>query len=521
MSRTRLRTVPIPLLLLVATALGTACGPRPDAAAPPIVAGELRIAARFEPDPPQPGENALLLEIRDAAGRPVPDARVRGEAVMAAMGTMPETRSAAEVVSQGDGGYRLALELGMAGSWSLDVHVEAPERAHARLRFEVQTGVPARLVEAGGEPPAGAAGEAGEIEYYTCSMHPSVRAAAPGQCPICGMTLVPVLRSERAAAAIVLDAQRRQQIGIRTAPVLREEAVLPIRARGTLGWDETRLTDVSLKFSGWIGRTRASYLGTRVRAGEPLFDVYSPELLSAQEELLEGERRASAGSGRTLAATARRRLRLWGLRESQIDEIVRAGRSTEFVPILSPVDGTVIDKQIVDGTAVSAGQLLYRIADPSRLWVYAAIYEQDVPLVEVGQSAEIVLTYLPGERFAGKVSWIQPYLDPASRTGRVRIELDDPDGRLRPEMFASVELRVALGAQLLVPEEAILVGGRSHVVFVDRGEGRLEPREVVLGLRTPRGYVVESGLAEGEVVVTSGNFLLASESRLKSGLDVW
>jgi Cu(I)/Ag(I) efflux system membrane fusion protein len=359
------------------------------------------------------------------------------------------------------------------------------------------------------------------IHHWTCPMHPSVKSKDPGKCPICSMELVPVLNREMQSGEVILDAHRRQQIGVRTAAVGRADVVVSVRAMGALVQDETRLTDVSLKYAGWIGKVFADYRGFTVEKGAPLFSVYSPELLSAQEELLESERRAQAGSSRTLVETSRRRLRLWGMSERQIVELVKEGRASEFVPMLSPVSGTVIEKNVVDGSGVAAGQLLYRIADLSTLWVEAAVYEGDLPLVRVGQRAEVTLTYLPGEVYAATVTWVPPVLQATSRTARVRLELPNPDAALKPEMYASVEISIPLGEQLVVPVEAVVMAGRKHVVFVDLGEGRLQPRRLVLGRRTPQGFIVREGLAEGEVVVTSGNFLIASESRLKAGVDAW
>ena len=191
------------------------------------------------------------------------------------------------------------------------------------------------------------------------------------------------------------------------------------------------------------------------------------------------------------------------------------------MPIVSPVSGTVIEKNIVRGTAVGAGMRLYRIADLSTVWVDAQVYEADLPLVAAGQTAEVTLSYLPGERFNATVSYVYPYLDAATRTGRVRLDVPNPDGKLRPDMYAEVTLEIPQGEQLVVPEAAVIMAGKTNLVFLDLGEGRLKPQRIEIGRKGADGYIVLSGLKEGDVVVTAGNFLIAAESKLKSGVGRW
>ncbi len=359
------------------------------------------------------------------------------------------------------------------------------------------------------------------IEYYSCSMHPSVRSTDPGTCPICSMDLVPVTREEVETGTIVVDVGRRQLIGVKTAPVVRKNLVLDIRAVGSVTYAENRLTDITLRFSGWVGKVLADYTGITVQKDHPLFTIYSPELLSAQEEFLEESRRGGQGRDHTLREAARRRLRLWNFTARQIAELEERGEAAEYVPILSPVTGTVIEKHLVDGSAVKPGMLLYRIADLSTVWVVADIYEADIPLVQVGQAAHISLSYLPGKAFSGTVSYVYPYLEEASRTARFRLEVPNPSGALKPEMYVNVELQIPQGEQLMVPQEAVVMSGKTDLVFIDRGQGRLQPQKVRLGRKGADGFVVLDGLREGDIVVTSGNFLIAAESKLKAGLDKW
>jgi Cu(I)/Ag(I) efflux system membrane fusion protein len=214
-------------------------------------------------------------------------------------------------------------------------------------------------------------------------------------------------------------------------------------------------------------------------------------------------------------------LRLWDLADSQIDALATADKASEFIDRLSPVSGTVVEKNLVDGSARNAGELLYRIADLSQVWVEAHLYEADLGAVRVGQRAEVTLPYMPDARFSGTVSYVYPYLDADSRTMRARLEVPNPTGALKPDMFANVALEIPYGEQLVVPDGAVVMAGDTNVVFVDMGEGKLKPRKVKIGRRTPSGYIVLDGLAEGDTVVTSGTFLIAAESKLKAGLEKW
>jgi Cu(I)/Ag(I) efflux system membrane fusion protein len=360
-----------------------------------------------------------------------------------------------------------------------------------------------------------------EFSHFTCPMHPSVESMDPGQCPICSMDLVGVARADGNGGMITIDEGRRQLIGVKTAAVRRAQVVVPIHAVGKLTYDETRLVDVSLKYDAWIGEVFADYTGVAVEAGDPLFTVYSPELLSAQEELLESLRREKTQISNPLLAVARRRLRLWNLSDQQIDRLADRGTALEYIPILSPATGTVIAKHVVDGSAVRKGGMLFRIADLSSLWVEAEVYEEDAGLVQIGQTARVTLSYLPETVYEATIAYVYPYVDSSSRTVRVRLELPNADGALRPDMYANVALSIPYGERIVVPEEAVVRGGETSVVFVDLGQGRLKPRAVTLGRKTNDGLIVASGLEAGEIVVTSGNFLVASESKLRTGLDKW
>lgn len=369
---------------------------------------------------------------------------------------------------------------------------------------------------------------ADEIAYYTCSMHTSVRSEVPGACPICSMALVPVTREEVETGVVTIDAQRRQTIGVTVEPVERRALTVSVRAIGKVAYDDSRLADVTLKLRGWIGDLYADTPGELVRRGEPLFTLYSPELYAAQEELLaaaESQKtaRSSAAPARAdyLVDAARRRLRLWDIDTTQINRILRNRKAIQYVPIASPVSGYVIEKNVVEGATVEPGARLYRIAGLDEIWIEAEVYESDLGLVEKGDTARVTLPYSPGHELRGQVAFVYPYLDDATRTGRVRIVLSNPDLRLKPDMYADVELEKPLGERLAIPEDAVLYAGRRTFVFVDLGEGRLRPKAVELGRKAGDFLEVREGLAEGDRIVTSGNFLVAAESRLKRDMEHW
>ena len=366
------------------------------------------------------------------------------------------------------------------------------------------------------------------IAYYTCSMHPSVRQSGPGTCPICSMNLVPVTKKEAETGVVIVDEERRQRIGVTTAVIEEAPLTLSIRAVGKVTYDETRLVDVTLRVKGWIEKLYLDATGAPVRAGQPLFLLYSPELYAAEQELVLALRSQEEAAGTTapervssLVDSALQRLRLWGLSDGQLAELKRTKKATERRLIFAPKSGFVIEKNVVEGAAVDAGQRLYRIAPLDTVWVEADVYEADVPYVSVGQKATITLPYVAGRTYEGKVAYVYPYLEGGTRTGRIRIQIRNPRGELKPDMYANVSFERPLGKRLAVPAAAVLYTGPRRIVFVDTGEGRLRPQPVELGVRADEFYEVLSGLKAGDVVVTSGNFLIAAESRIRSAATQW
>lgn len=352
--------------------------------------------------------------------------------------------------------------------------------------------------------------------WYISQMHPWIIQPEPGQCPICGMDLVPV-DPERFAGEIAIDPVALQNIGVRLAVVTTGQPRLSIRTVGAVTFDERRLRDVDLKFSGWVEAIHIDFQGARVSAGQPLLEIYSPELLASQEEyLLLWKDRERAGFAALLEA-ARKRLELFGFAEDQLDELPERGVPEKTVTVRSPVSGVVVEKHVNEGTRVSPGMQLYRIADLGRVWVLATLYEFQLPYAAVGQRAVMTLPYVGGRRYEGKISYIYPYMETQSREAKVRLEFDNTDGSLMPGMYAEIEIEGSAGDELaLVPREAVIDTGERKVAFVSTGEGRFEPRSVELG-REVDGDKIEvlGGLAAGEKVVVSGQFLLDSESRVR------
>jgi membrane fusion protein, copper/silver efflux system len=364
--------------------------------------------------------------------------------------------------------------------------------------------------------------------HYTCPMHPSVRQSDPGQCPVCGMNLVPVTQKEAASGELVLGADRLQTIGVKTDTVERVPVASEIRAVGRVAFDETRYEDVTVKYGGYIERLYVEETGRPVRRGQTLFTLYSPELYVAQREYLTALASQHAARSTTapdradyLVNAARQKLRLWDLSEAQIQAVAEKGEPVRAIPVFSPASGYVMEKDVVQGGAVQPGMRLFRIAALDRVWVEAEVYESELPRVRTGQRAVVTLPYQPGEELRGRVSLVYPALSPETRTGRVRIEVPNRTGAggpvLKPDMYADVVLQAPDREVLAVPASAVLYTGPRRLVFLDLGEGRFRQQEVRLGTKVGDAFEVLAGLQEGDRVVTSGNFLIDAESRLRSG----
>ncbi len=344
-----------------------------------------------------------------------------------------------------------------------------------------------------------------------------------------GMDYLPVYADEAAEAELLkISPERIQKLGVRTAAAAERDIARSVRAVGIVEADERRLYTVTLKFDGYIERLHVNATGQTVSRGQPLFELYSPELVSAQREYLAARKSSSALVGgkqwaqtgmEDLAQGSLERLRNLGISQAEIERLKRQGAVRRTLVVRSPASGVVMEKTAIAGMRATAGEVLFRIADLSTVWVLADVFEQDIGSVKAGQSVRVTLDAYPGRTFDGKATFIYPTLDPQTRTVKVRIELANPQGLLKPMMYARVELTERARRTLAVPESSILDSGRRTYVLVDRGEGRFEPRPVRLGMRGDDFVEVLDGLSADENVVISANFLIDAESNLKAALD--
>ncbi len=333
---------------------------------------------------------------------------------------------------------------------------------------------------------------------------------------------------EVAPGTVQISPERQQLIGVRIGVVEMRSLEKVIRTVGRVDYDEKRIVTVSPKIGGWIEDLYVDFTGRFVKQGDALLTIYSPELVSTQEEYLIALRAKKdlakspfpdvAGSGDSLAESAKRRLKLWDISDDQIKTLEESGQAKKTLTLYSPFSGFVLEKSAYKGMNVMPGIALYKLADLSVVWLYADIYEYELPSIRLGQQASIQLSYIPGETFTGRAIYIYPSLNPETRTAKVRFEIPNAHERLKPEMYANVEIKVPLGQKLAVPEGAIIDTGVRQVAILDKGNGYFEPREVKVGSKVEGYYEVIKGLKAGERVVTSANFLIDSESKLKEAV---
>ncbi|MGE0270248.1 MAG: efflux RND transporter periplasmic adaptor subunit [Alphaproteobacteria bacterium] len=373
---------------------------------------------------------------------------------------------------------------------------------------------------------------AGKVLYYRNPMGLPDTSPVPKKDPM-GMDYIPVYAGEESNdGSVKVSLAKVQRLGVRTEPAVLRSMTRTLRAVGTVQLDERRLFVVNAKFEGWIEKLHVNATGQPVRRGQPLMEVYSPELVVAQQEYLLARRSLGemAGAGAEIRASAQhlaeaslRRLRNWGISDDQVERLERSGTSTRTLTIYSPASGVVLEKTAVDGMRFTAGESLYRIADLSSIWLIADIFEQDLRLVREGQSVKVTVDALPGKSFAGRVSFIYPAVSRETRTAKIRVEVPNPGQMLKADMYARVELSAPLGTAqaLAVSESAVLDSGTRQVVLVDRGGGRFEPREVKLGARADGYYEILGGLEPNEEVVVGANFLIDAESNLRAALKTF
>jgi Cu(I)/Ag(I) efflux system membrane fusion protein len=424
--------------------------------------------------------------------------------------------------------------------------------------------------------------EAGEKQLWTCGMHPQVIQDEPGDCPICGMKLVPVRPQPASAAAgsgpagerkvkywqapmdptyirdepgqspmgmdlvpvyedeageapagtVQIDPVFVQNIGVQSQPLERRDIPFTVRTVGTLTYNEKGTYLITTKYEGWIENVHVNYVGEPVKKGQKLFEVYSPKLVTTQEEYLQSldyARRMAEGRHPDIAARAqslldstRQRLRYWDISDEQIQQLEESGQVARTLSVVAPARGFIVEKmnQALEGMYVRPGMNLYKVADLSTIWVEVDIFENQVSWMRVGQKATIELPYQPGKTYTGTVKYLYPYFDKKTRTMKVSIELSNPGHKLRAEMYANVTLEMpSVQDVLAVPEEAVIHSGQRNVVVLDRGNGTFQVKEVTLGVNGDGVWEVKQGLEEGDSIVTSAQFLIDSESNLQEAIQ--
>ena len=331
------------------------------------------------------------------------------------------------------------------------------------------------------------------------------------------------------APTVEVPTDKQQLIGVRTVKAAIQPMNRVIRTVGRVEFDEKNLATANTKIEGWIEKLHVDYVGRYVQKGEPLAEIFSPELVATQQEFLNILRWSNQGKGvkdertaallvkdaQTLLEAAKERLRLWDINDEQIAKIEATGKPIRTLTIYSPASGYVTQKMAVQGMRVMAGEKLFDVVDLSTVWIVADIYEYELPLIKVGQTARIGLSYFPGKEFSSQVDYIYPSLASETRTAKVRFTIPNPDGALKPQMFTNVEIKINLGNRLAVPSEAVIDTGVRQIIYVDKGDGYFEPREVRTGLKVDDLIEVTAGIKAGEKVASSANFLIDSEAQLK------
>ncbi|HEY4257774.1 MAG TPA: efflux RND transporter periplasmic adaptor subunit [Candidatus Udaeobacter sp.] len=403
----------------------------------------------------------------------------------------------------------------------------------------------------------GAGGKDSNIDYWTCTMHPSVHSKDPGKCPICSMNLVPVMKDSVTPASstknaphhdhaamlagkptgssatsspsheFVVPVERQQQIGVTFATVATKPLSHSIRAVGRVVPETQRVWRVVSRTAAYVQELGVNAPGELVKKNQTLMKLYSPELLTTQRELIDLLRSRdrtpkSTHSAREdfqrLIESAERRLRLWNVTDEQIAKIEQTRQAEESLPILSKVDGVVQNLPVTQGANVAMGTPLVEVADLSVVWVWGEFYQDELPMLQTGQEVTVTSSSYPGEKFRGQITLIDPFIDNVKRTGRVRLDIQNPELKLKPDMYVDLVLDMDMGRSLVVPVSAIIPTGKRNIAFVDKGNGKLEPRVLELGGKFGDVYAVNNGLNEGERVVASANFLIDAESKIQGAL---
>ncbi len=397
--------------------------------------------------------------------------------------------------------------------------------------FEQQTKniMESKLMRKDDSPPIAPAKQEKKIKYWGDPMVPDFRSDKPGKSPM-NMDLIPFYEEEDDAAGIKINPTTTQNIGVKTETVREQTLKREIRTIGRVTYDERKVINIHTRYDGWLETLYVNFTGEEVKEGDLLADIYSPQLVSTQEEMLLAIKyqqtvkdspfpdiRKAADS---LLESTRRRLELFDIPEHQIEDLIHNKTITKTMHLHSHAKGFVLKKDILPGMYVKPDMTLFTIVDLSTIWVLADVYEYELPWIHLGQKAEVNLSYLPGKLYKGKITYIDPFLDPKTRTVKVRVELNNPKWELKPEMYANVRLRSIVGQKTVtVAEEAVIHSGERNLVVIRMPDGRFQSHEVKLGLQANGYYQALSGLKVGDQVVTSSNFLIDSESRLQEAIN--
>jgi membrane fusion protein, copper/silver efflux system len=380
-----------------------------------------------------------------------------------------------------------------------------------------------------------------DVDYYTCTMHPWVHSKKPGTCPVCGMDLVPVYKSKPQGnqASQILSAssepiaqpeshdfdvpvERQQQFGVTYAQAKRQRLVRTVRTVGLVSADKGRQWMYVPHTDGYVQKLYITSPGQLVERGQDLLQVYSPDLATSEQELIKLLENRDHGAARDidqLVQSAKRRLLRWNLTDQQIDDLAKNRISSEYLTLVSPFKGVVEDVPADQGARFSIGQKLISVVDLSLVWVWAEFYQNEIPIIKVGQTVSI--TFDSNKSFTGVVAVVNPFVSQTQRTTKIRVDLPNPDLQLRPGMYVNADLSVDLGEGLTVPINAVIPTGNRNIVFLDKGNGKLQPSIVQLGSQVGNAYQVLSGLKEGDRVVASANFLIDAESQVQGALQAF
>lgn len=384
-----------------------------------------------------------------------------------------------------------------------------------------------------------------DVDYYTCTMHPSVRSQDPhGKCPICSMDLVPVkkkinpasnaptsMNDDAAPGEFIVPTKRLQQIGVTYATVDRRPFQHTVRTVGKVASDKEKNWEYVSRVEGYVQELHVFAPGERIEKDQPLLTIYSPDLLTTQNEFVELLRsrdtlrspkdRLALESTERLLDSTRERLRLWNIPDEQISSLEKTRQPQTTLTLRSPVRGVVQEIAVEQGRRVMPGDKLFGITDLSRVWVWVDFFQDELPMLKPGLAIAVTSSSYPGEVFNGKISLVDPFMNDAQRTGRVRVDVENGGLKLRPDMYVDAALTMDMGEGVAVPVSAVLPTGLHDIVFVDKGGGRLQPRFIELGRKYGDFYEVRSNLDEAERVVTSANFLIDAEAKVQGALQAW